>query len=157
MTDYYNDIPFMKAALEQAKLAFALGEVPVGAVVVKEGEIIGRGYNRREVDCNALAHAECEAILDACKRVGSWRLTGCTMYVTLEPCPMCAGAILNARMDRVVYGAADPNSGCVGSLIHLFALDFCHTPKVTTGVLSEDCGEILSAFFEKTRVEKEKP
>jgi tRNA(adenine34) deaminase len=127
----------------------------VGAVVVKNGEIIGRGYNRREIDGNALAHAECEAILAACKKVGSWRLTGCTLYVTLEPCPMCAGAIVNARIDRVVYGATDPNGGCVGSLIQLFALDLCHTPKVTTGILSEECGRILSAFFEKARMDKE--
>ena len=151
MTDYYCDIPFMQQALEQAKIAYNMGEVPVGAVIVKEGTVIATGYNRREIDKNALAHAECEAIAAACKALGDWRLNGCTLYVTLEPCPMCAGAIVNARIDRVVYGATDPSAGCVGSRIHLFALDFDCVPKVTTGVLAEECGSLLSNFFAKQR------
>lgn len=151
MTDYYNDIPFMTQALEQAVLALATGDVPVGAVIVKEGQVIAVGYNRREADGNALAHAECQAIAAACKAVGSWRLSGCTMYVTLEPCPMCAGAIVNARIDRVVYGAADPKAGCVGSLINLFALDLNHTPRITAGVMAEECGALLSRFFSDKR------
>ncbi len=151
MVDYYNDIPYMQQALTLAEEAAKSGDVPVGAVVVKEGEIIGMGYNRREADGRALAHAECEAIAQACQTVGSWRLSGCTLYVTLEPCAMCAGAIVNARIDRVVYGAADPKAGCVGSLINLFALDLNHTPKLTVGVLAEQCGRILSDFFAKQR------
>ncbi len=138
----------MQQALYWAEEAARLGEVPVGAVVVKDGKVIGKGYNRRETDKSALAHAECEAIADACQTVGSWRLSGCTLYVTLEPCPMCAGAIINARIDRVVYGAADPKGGCVGSFINLFALDFNHTPKLTVGIMKEECGAILSSFFE---------
>lgn len=148
MQDYYNDIPYMRQALHWAEVAAELGEVPVGAVVVKNGEVIGVGYNRREADGNALAHAECEAIAAACRAVGSWRLHGCTLYVTLEPCPMCAGAIINARVERVVYGAADPKAGCVGSLINLFALDLNHTPKLTVGVLQEECSAVLTRFFE---------
>lgn len=151
MIDYYNDIPYMRLALDAAQTAYDLGEVPVGAVIVKDGKVIGVGYNRREIDGNALAHAECEAIVAACKTLGTWRLTDCTMYVTLEPCPMCAGAIVNARIARVVYGAADEKAGCVGSLIHLFALGFDHTPKVTTGVLAEECKQLLSNFFAQCR------
>lgn len=151
MTDYYNDIPFMKLALEEAKKAGALGDVPVGAVIVKNGKVIATGHNRREADGNALAHAECLAIEKACKVLGGWRLTDCTLYVTLEPCPMCAGAIVNARIPRVVYGAKDETAGCVGSKIQLFALDFFHTPKVTTGVLEDECRSLLTSFFEKRR------
>lgn len=151
MRDYYHDIPFMEEALQQARLALAFGDVPVGAVVVKEGVVIGRGYNRREADGNALAHAECEAIADACKTLGSWRLQDCTLYVTLEPCPMCAGAIINARIARVVYGAKDEVAGCVGSKINLFAMDFNHTPKVTVGVLERECAALLTDFFKEKR------
>ncbi len=151
MQDYYNDIPFMQAALEQARLAGKVGDVPVGAVIVKEGQIIATGYNRREVDGNALSHAECEAIKKACQVLGTWRLTDCTLYVTLEPCPMCAGAIVNARISRVVYGAKDPVAGCVGSKIQLFAMDFNHTPKVTTGVLADECAALLEDFFKSKR------
>ncbi len=151
MMDYYNDIPFMQLAIEQAKLAEAMGEVPVGAVVVQNGRVIATGYNRREKDKNALAHAECEAIAKACKALGTWRLSDCTLYVTLEPCSMCAGAIVNARIFRVVYGAADEKAGCVGSLINLFALDLNHTPRLTTGVLSKECGALLSSFFARQR------
>ena len=151
MQDYYNDIPFMKLALEQAGLAKAAGDVPVGAVIVKEGKVIATGYNRRQADGNALAHAECLAIEAACAVLGGWRLRGCTLYVTLEPCPMCAGAIVNARIDRVVYGAKDAVAGCVGSKIQLFAMDFNHTPKVTTGVLEEECAGLLTDFFQEKR------
>jgi len=151
MYDYYDDIPYMKQALALAGLAASGGDVPVGAVVVKDGVVIGTGYNRREIDGRALAHAECEAIHEACDHIGSWRLSGCTLYVTLEPCAMCAGAIINARIDRVVYGAADPKAGCVGSLINLFALDLNHTPKLTIGVLEEPCRQILSDFFRQQR------
>ncbi|MBQ6819451.1 MAG: nucleoside deaminase [Clostridia bacterium] len=156
MTDYYHDLPFMEAALAQARLAFEAGEVPVGAVIVQDGKIIATGHNRREQDRNALAHAECEAIAAACKAVGDWRLTGCTLYVTLEPCPMCAGAIVNARIDRVVYGAADQRAGCVGSRIHLFALDFECVPKVTHGVMAEQCSQLLSDFFANQRNSEKK-
>ena len=154
MKDYYNDIPFMKLALEQAHLALQGGDVPVGAVIVKNGQVIAKGYNRREADGNALAHAECVAIEQACKVVGSWRLTDCTLYVTLEPCPMCAGAIVNSRIERVVYGAKDEVAGCVGSKIQLFAMDFNHTPKVTTGVMEQECAQVLTDFFEKRREEQ---
>ena len=151
MQDYYNDIPFMQLALEQAELAGRAGDVPVGAVIVKNGKVIATGYNRREATGNALAHAECEAIEQACRVFGGWRLEGCTLYVTLEPCPMCAGAIVNARINRVVYGAKDEAYGCVGSKIQLFAMDFNHTPKVTTGVLEQECSRLLTAFFEEKR------
>ncbi|MBR3844028.1 MAG: nucleoside deaminase [Clostridia bacterium] len=151
MKDYYNDIPFMKLALEQAHLALGSGDVPVGAVMVKDGKVIATGYNRREADGNALAHAECEAIQKACRILGSWRLHDCTLYVTLEPCPMCAGAIVNARIKRVVYGAKDPVAGCVGSKIQLFAMDFNHTPTVTTGILEKECADLLADFFKDKR------
>ncbi len=151
MQDYYNDRPFMELALAEARLAAAEGEVPVGAVVVQNGRVIATGRNRRENDRNALAHAECEAIRSAGLALGNWRLTGCTLYVTLEPCPMCAGAIINARVDRVVYGAADPAGGCAGSLINLFALDLPHRPALTTGVLAEECRAVLAAFFQTRR------
>ena len=151
MQDYYNDIPFMKLALEEAKKAEELGDVPVGAVIVKNGKVIATGHNRREADGNALAHAECLAIEAACRVLGGWRLTDCTLYVTLEPCPMCAGAIVNSRIGRVVYGAKDEVAGGVGSKIQLFSLDFLHTPKGTTGVLEEECRNLLTSFFEKRR------
>ena len=133
----------MNLALQEARKAQALGEVPVGAVMVRGDQVVGRGYNRREVDQDALAHAEVLAIAEACRALGSWRLDDCTLYVTLEPCPMCAGAILNARVKRVVYGASDPKAGSVGSLIHLFELPFNHRPAVTTGVLEEQCSQML--------------
>ena len=151
MPDYYNDIPYMRLALEQALLAKKGGDVPVGAVIVKNGQVIALGHNRREQDGNALAHAECVAIEQACKVLGGWRLSDCTLYVTLEPCPMCAGAIVNARIGRVVYGAKDSVAGCVGSKIHLFAMDFNHTPTVTTGVLEEECAALLEEFFKNKR------
>ena len=145
------DEQYMREALAEAALAAAEGEVPVGAVLVKDGEIIARGHNQREQKQTALSHAEMEAIQAGCEALKSWRLSGCTLYVTLEPCPMCAGAIINARIDRVVYGAADPKAGSVGSLIHLFAVDYNHTPRLTTGVLAEECGRILADFFENLR------
>ncbi len=153
MQDYYNDIPFMKLALEEAKKAGEAGDVPVGAVMVKGGKVIATGHNRREAQGNALAHAECVAIENACKALGGWHLTDCTLYVTLEPCPMCAGAIVNARIDRVVYGAKDTVAGCVGSKINLFAMDFNHTPKVTLGVMEEECTALLTEFFKEKRME----
>ncbi len=145
------DEQYMREALAEAALAAAQGEVPVGAVLVKDGEIIARGHNQREQKQTALSHAEMEAIQAGCEALKSWRLSGCTLYVTLEPCPMCAGAIINARIDRVVYGAADEKAGSVGSLIHLFAVDYNHTPRLTTGVLAEECGRILADFFENLR------
>lgn len=141
----------MRMALEQAQQAADEGEVPVGAVLVRQGEVIACGHNRREQLQSALSHAEMEAIARGCKALHSWRLSGCTLYVTLEPCPMCAGAILNARIDRLVYGAADDKAGSVGSLIHLFAVDYNHTPRVTRGVLEDECGRILAHFFKNLR------
>ena len=144
---------YMEAALELAKEAFAEGEVPVGCVNVRNGEIVGRGRNRRETAKTALGHAEIEAIADACKNLGGWRLWECTLYVTLEPCPMCAGAIINARIPRVVFGASDAKCGACGSVCDLFAMDFNHHPTVETGVLEEDCKKLLTDFFQNLRVE----
>jgi len=143
----------MKAALELAKEARDAGEVPVGCVIARGGEIVGRGRNRREEGKNALAHAEIEAIHDACNNLGGWRLWDCTLYVTLEPCPMCAGAIVNARIPRVVFGAADKKCGACGSVCNLFAMDFNHHPTVETGVLEEQCAALLTEFFQNLRVE----
>lgn len=142
---------FMRAALALAREAAAEGEVPVGAVIVKDGEIIATGRNRREVAKQALAHAEIEAIANACAALGGWRLSGCTLYVTLEPCPMCAGAIINARLDRVVYGAPDPKAGSCGSLTDLFELPYNHQPLTERGVLEEDCAAVLKEFFKSLR------
>ena len=139
--------PFMEEALKEAHAAALEGEVPVGAVLVKDGQIIARGHNTRERDQDPLGHAEINVIRQGCALLHSWRLTGCTLYVTLEPCPMCAGAILNARLDRVVYGASDPAAGCVGSKIHLFNLDFTCRPLVTTGILADQCAQVLRVFF----------
>ena len=147
------DERFMKEALELAKQASAEGEVPVGCVITRNGEIVGRGRNRREKDKNALAHAEIEAINDACKNLGGWRLWECTLYVTLEPCPMCAGAIVNARIPRVVYGASDTKCGAVRSVCSLFSMEFNHHPKVENGILEEECAALLTEFFRKLRVE----
>lgn len=141
----------MRLALELAAEAAAEGEVPVGAVVVREGQVVGTGRNRREMEKNALAHAEIEAIAMACRTLGGWRLSGCTLYVTLEPCPMCAGAIINARIDRVVQGTIDPKAGSCGSVVDLFALPYNHRPEVVTGVLEEECREVLQRFFRHLR------
>ncbi|MBO5214119.1 MAG: tRNA adenosine(34) deaminase TadA [Clostridia bacterium] len=145
---------FMRRALACAEKAKALGEVPVGAVVVKDGKIIATGYNRREKGKNALLHAEIIAIQRACKRVGDWRLSDCDLYVTLEPCPMCTGAIINARIRRVYFGARDPKAGCMGSLCDLTSLPFNHQPEVIQGVLEQECSGQLTDFFRQVRVEK---
>lgn len=137
----------MREALALAKKAFELGEVPVGAVAVWEGEIVGRGMNLRETDKNALRHAEIMAIDEACKKLGGWRLWKCDLYVTLEPCPMCAGAIINSRIRRVVFGASDPKAGSCKSLVNLFELPYNHRPEIVSGVLEEECSSILSEFF----------
>ena len=147
------DEEFMLAALALAKEAFNAGEVPVGCVITRNGQIVGRGRNRREEAKNALAHAEIEAINDACTNLSGWRLWECTLYVTLEPCPMCAGAIVNARISRVVYGAGDAKSGAVRSVCGLFDMGFNHHPKVESGILEEACGALLTEFFQKLRVE----
>lgn len=146
-----DDVRYMNMALELAAQAADEGEVPVGAVVVKDDVVIGTGRNRREIGKNALAHAELEAIDMACRTLGGWRLSGCTLYVTLEPCPMCAGAIINSRVDRVVQGTADPKAGSCGSLVNLFDLPYNHRPELTTGVLEEECGTILKEFFRSLR------
>ena len=144
---------YMRQALALAKEAFAEGEVPVGCVIVRNGEIVGRGRNRRETAKTALGHAEIEAISDACKNLGGWRLWDCTLYVTLEPCPMCAGAIINARIPLVVWGGDDKKGGACGSVCDLFSMDFNHHPQVIKGVLEEESTELLTEFFEKLRVE----
>ena len=146
-----TDEMYMREALSLAAEAAAEGEVPVGAVVVCEGEIVGTGRNRRELGKNALYHAELEAIDAACKRLGGWRLHKCEVYVTLEPCPMCTGAIINARLKRLVYGARDPKAGSAGSVVNLFELPYNHTPQVRAGVLEEECAQILRQFFRKLR------
>ena len=142
---------FMRQALELAKKAAEEGEVPVGAVVVKDGVVVATGRNRREKGKNALYHAELEAIDNACKALGGWRLWQCELYVTLEPCPMCTGAIINARIPRVVFGAADPNAGSCGSVVNLFELPYNHKPQVEKGVLAEECGQVLTDFFKSLR------
>ena len=148
-----EDEKFMQMALELAKEAFDAGEVPVGCVVVRDGQVVGTGRNRREQDKNALCHAEIEAINEACRKLGGWRLWECTLYVTLEPCPMCAGAIINARIPRVVYGASDAKCGATGSVCNLFSMEFNHHPQVESGILEEECGELLKEFFKNLRVE----
>ena len=143
---------WMSAALEEAKKEAQAGEVPVGAVVVREGRIIARGRNRRETEGNTLGHAELDAIAGACQALGGWRLSGCTLYVTLEPCCMCAGACLNARLDRVVYGAADQAAGCLGSRIDLFAMELGPPPPgIVPGVLERECAALLREFFARRR------
>ena len=148
-----DDRFFMEEALKLAGEAFDDGEVPVGCVIVRGEEIVGRGRNRREVGKSALAHAEIEAISEACRNLGGWRLWECTLYVTLEPCPMCAGAIVNARIPRVVYGASDAKCGAVRSVCSLFDMAFNHHPKVECGILEEECAALLTEFFQKLRVE----
>ena len=146
-----EDRDFMAQALELAGQAGAEGEVPVGCVVVRGGQVVGRGRNRREGAKNALCHAEIEAIHDACRALGGWRLWECTLYVTLEPCPMCAGAIINARIPRVVYGAPDPKAGACGSVCDLFSMAFNHHPAVTAGVMEEEAARLLRDFFRALR------
>lgn len=150
----YNDRKFMTIALEQARLAAEDGETPVGAVCVRNGEIISVGRNRREKDKNALAHAEIEAINAACQKLGGWRLWECELYVTLEPCPMCAGAIINSRIRRLVYGASDPKSGSCKSVTDLFSLPYNHRPEVISGLMAEESAVLLSDFFARLRESK---
>ena len=146
-----DDEKFMREALALAQAAADEGEVPVGCVVVRGEEIVGRGRNRRESAKSALAHAEIEAIAEACRNLGGWRLWQCTLYVTLEPCPMCAGAIINARLPRLVYGAKEPTNGCCGSAVDLFMLPCSQKPELVPGVLEEECSAMLSAFFRRLR------
>ncbi len=145
-----GDEGYMLLALEEAKKAYTEDEVPVGAVIVRNNEVIARSYNTREYGKNALYHAEIKAIDEACKKLGGWRLVGCTMYVTLEPCPMCAGAIINARVERVVYGASDRKAGAFGTMINLTDYPL-FKPQITRGVLENDCSKILSDFFKSKR------
>ena len=144
---------YMKEALKQAKKAYALGEVPIGCVIVHEGKIIGRGYNRRNTDKNTLAHAEITAINKASKVIGDWRLEECTLYVTLEPCQMCAGAIVQARIPEVVMGCMNPKAGCAGSILNILEMpQFNHQVKVTRGILEAECSQMLKTFFEELRI-----
>ena len=147
-----EDLKFMDEALALAREAAAEGEVPVGCVITRRGEIVGRGRNRRETGKTALGHAEIEAIGEACRNLGGWRLWECTLYVTLEPCPMCAGAIVNARIPRVVFGASDAKCGACGSVCDLFSMDFNHRPTVEKGVREEEAAALLTEFFRNLRV-----
>jgi tRNA(adenine34) deaminase len=144
----------MAQALKLARQAAQSGDVPVGCVIVQNGEIIGRGCNRREADGDASAHAEMEAIRDACRTVGSWRLQNADLYVTLEPCPMCAGGIINARLRRVYYGAREEKMGCCGSVLNLFEEKFNHHPRIYGGILEAECRQVLQAFFQRLRPEE---
>ena len=146
---------FMKEAIRQAKKAGKLMEVPIGCVIVYEGKIIGRGYNRRNTDKNTLSHAELNAIKKASRVLGDWRLEGCTMYVTLEPCQMCAGALVQSRIDEVVIGCMNPKAGCAGSILNLLEMEgFNHKVRVTKGVLEEECSRLLKDFFARLRLLK---
>ena len=144
---------YMNMALELAREAAAEGEVPVGCVIIRGDTVVGRGRNRREAERSALAHAEIEAINDACRNLGGWRLWDCTLYVTLEPCAMCAGAILNARIPLVVYGASDKKFGAVRSVCPLFDQNFNHHPQVEAGIMEEECAALMTDFFQNLRVE----
>ena len=150
-----TDDKFMKEAIRQAKKAYALDEVPIGCVIVQEGKIIARGYNKRNMKKNTLAHAEILAINKASKVLGDWRLEDCTMYVTLEPCPMCAGAIVQARIPRVVIGSMNPKAGCAGSVLNLLQQDgLNHQVEITKGVLAEECSGLMTSFFRELRKKK---
>ena len=151
------DVKYMKEAVKQARKAYLLGEVPIGCVIVYENKIIGRGYNRRKTDRNTLSHAELSAIRKASKVMGDWRLEDCTMYVTLEPCQMCAGAIVQARMKRVCIGCMSPKSGCAGSILNLLNVpQFNHQVEITQGILEQECSEMLSNFFIELRARNKK-
>ena len=150
-----EDEKYMKEAKKQAMKAYALGEVPIGCVIICQDKIIARGYNRRNTDKNTLSHAELNAIRKASRKMGDWRLEGCTLYVTLEPCQMCAGAIVQARLDRVVIAAMNPKAGCAGSVLNLLEMEgFNHKVQVTRGVLEEECSVMLSGFFRELRERK---
>lgn len=149
------DEKYMRAAIGQARKAGAIGEVPIGCVIVYEDKIIARGYNRRTIDKNVLSHAEIIAIKKACKKMGDWRLEGCTMYVTLEPCPMCAGAIVQARIPKVVIGCMNPKAGCAGSVLDLLHEDgFNHQVEMESGVLEEEFSRLMKDFFKALREKK---
>ena len=146
------DEKFMKQAIKQAKKAYAIGEVPIGCVIVHDGKVIGRGYNRRTIDRNTLAHAELMAIRKASKKMNDWRLEECTMYVTLEPCQMCSGAIVQSRMTKVVIGCMNPKAGCAGSVLNLLQMEeFNHQVELETGVLEEECSQMMKTFFKELR------
>ena len=148
---------YMKEAIRQARKAYTLGEVPIGCVIVHEGKIIGRGYNRRNTDKNTLAHAEITAINKASKKIGDWRLEECTLYVTLEPCQMCAGAIVQARIPQVVMGCMNPKAGCAGSILNILQMpEFNHQVEVTRGILEKDCSNLLKLFFTELRERNKK-
>ena len=148
-----TDERYMKMALQQAKKAYALGEVPIGCVIVHEGKIIGRGYNRRNTDKNTLSHAEITAIRKASRVIGDWRLEECTLYVTLEPCQMCAGAIVQARIPKVVMACMNPKAGCAGSILNILDMpQFNHQVEAVRGVLEEECSQMLKTFFKELRV-----
>jgi tRNA(adenine34) deaminase len=150
-----QDEKYMRAALREAQKAYQLDEVPIGCVIVQKDKIIARGYNRRNTDKNTLAHAELSAIKKASRKTGDWRLEDCTMYVTLEPCQMCAGAIVQSRLKRVVIGSMNPKAGCAGSVINLLQMkQFNHQVEMITGVLNEECSQMLSAFFQELREKK---
>ena len=150
-----TDEKYMKEALKQAKKAYALKEVPVGCVIVYEDQIIARGYNRRNTDQNTTSHAEINAIRKASKKLGDWRLEGCTIYITMEPCQMCAGAIVQSRITRAVIGSMNPKAGCAGSVLNLLEAEgFNHKVKITKGILQEECSSMLSEFFRELRQEK---
>ena len=152
-----QDEKYMKAAIRQARKAYALDEVPIGCVIVQDDKIIARGYNRRNTEGNTLAHAELTAIRKASRKTGDWRLEDCTMYVTLEPCQMCAGAIVQSRMKKVVIGCMNPKAGCAGSVLNLLQMqEFNHQVELERGVLEEACSEILSRFFKELRVRNKK-
>ena len=151
------DEKFMKAAITQARKAYAIDEVPIGCVIVQNDKIIARGYNRRKIDKNTLAHAELSAIRKASKKTGDWRLEDCTMYVTLEPCQMCAGAIVQSRMKRVVIGSMNAKAGCAGSILNLLQMQqFNHQVEITRGVREEECSQMLSQFFRELRERKKR-
>lgn len=152
-----EDEKYMKQAVKLAKKAWKIEEVPIGCVIVHDGKVIGRGYNRRTTDKNPLAHAELIAIKKASKKMGDWRLEDCTLYVTLEPCQMCSGAIVQARMKRVVVGCMNPKAGCAGSILNLLQVDrFNHQVELETGVLEEECSEMMKAFFKELREKRKK-
>lgn len=151
------DEKYMREAIKQAKKAYALEEVPIGCVIVYDGKIIGRGYNRRAIDKNTLAHAELQAIKKASRKMDDWRLEGCTLYVTLEPCQMCAGAIVQARIKRVVVGCMNPKAGCAGSILNLLDIpEFNHQVELATGVLETECSEMMKQFFRELREKRKK-